>query len=279
MSILGNRVLRSEDPRLLTDGGRYTADLRDARLDSALHAVFVRATVAHAELLGVDVADAAAAPGVVAVLTGDDIDLTPMPGMLRPDMARHHLARGRVRFVGEPVAVVVAETAEQGEDAAELVVVDYEPLPAVVDPATALDGDTVLFPEAGTNQVGGFGHPPGEGSGPEDCEIVVRQRIVNQRLAACPLEVRSAAAAWVDGRLVTWISTQSAHGAKSALTGAYGLSPDKVLVIAPDVGGGFGAKAGASAEDLLLPWLARHTGRPVRWTETRTENMLAMVQG
>jgi carbon-monoxide dehydrogenase large subunit len=279
MSILGNRVLRSEDPRLLTAGGRYTADLRDPRLDGALHAVFVRSTVAHAAIRGVDVAEAAAAPGVVAVLTGADVDLAPMPGMLKPEMSRPHLARDRVRFVGDPVAVVVAETPAQGEDAAELVVVDYEPLPAVVDPATALDGDTVLFPEAGTNQVGGFGHPPGVGTGPEDCEVVVRQRIVNQRLAACPLEVRSAAAAWVDGRLIMWISTQSAHGVQSGLTGAYGLSPDDVLVIAPDVGGGFGAKAGAGPEELLLPWLARHVGRPVRWTETRTENMTAMVQG
>ncbi len=166
MSILGNRVLRSEDPRLLTDGGRYTADLRDPRLDGALHAVFVRSTVAHAELLGVDVAEAAAAPGVVAVLTGADIDLAPMPGMLKADMGRTLLARDRVRFVGEPVAVVLAETPAQGEDAAELVIVDYEPLPAVVDPATALDGDTVLFPEAGTNRSAGSATRPARAPAP-----------------------------------------------------------------------------------------------------------------
>jgi carbon-monoxide dehydrogenase large subunit len=279
MSILGNRVLRTEDPRLLTEGGVYVADLRDPRLDGALHATYVRSTMAHAEITGIDVADAAAGPGVVAVLTGADVDLEPMPGMMKPEMARSYLATGRVRFVGEPVAVVLSETPEAGADAAELVVVDYEPLAAVTDPLAALDGDVVLFPELGSNLVGGFGHGPAEGAGPDACEVVVRQRIVNQRVAACSLEVRSSAAAWVDGRLVFWSSTQSAHGLKDALAGAYGLDGEQVLVIAPDVGGGFGAKAGGHPEDLLVPWLARHSGRPVRWVETRTENMLAMVQG
>ena len=279
MSILGNRVLRTEDPRLLTAGGVYVADLHDPRLDGAVFATFVRATVAHADIGGIDVSEALAAPGVVAVVTGADVDLAPIPGMVRPEMARHYVARDRVRFVGEPVAVVLSETATEGADAAELVVVDYDPLPAVTDPIEALDGDAVLFPEVGTNLIGGFGHAGPEGEGPEACEVVVRQRIVNQRLAACPLEVRATASAWVDGRLVMWSSTQSAHGLKTSLVGLYDLGPEDVLVIAPDVGGGFGAKGSGSPEDLLIPWLARHCGRPVRWVETRTENMLAMVQG
>ena len=279
MSILGNRVLRTEDPRLLTEGGRYVADLDDERLAGAVHATFVRSTAAHALIEGVDVTDARAMPGVVAVVTGADVDLRPVPGMIKAEMARHYLARDRVRFVGEPVAVVVAETAAEGQDAAELVAVDYAPLPAVTDPDASLGGDTVLFPEVGTNRIGAFGRPAPEGEGPDGCEVVVRQRVVNQRLAACPLEVRSSAAAWVGGRLIMWCSTQSAHGVRQQLAHSYRLDEADVLVIAPDVGGGFGAKAGASPEDALLPWLARHVGRPVRWVETRTENMLAMVQG
>jgi carbon-monoxide dehydrogenase large subunit len=279
MSILGNRVLRIEDPRLLTEGGRYVADLRDERLANAVHATYVRSTVAHATIASIDVEDALAMPGVVAAVTGADVDLAAMPGMVRPEMARQYLATDRVRFVGEPVAVVLTERPEQGPDAAEAVAVDYEPLPAVVAVEDALTGETVLFPEAGTNLIGGFGHPAPEGEGPEACQVVVRQRVVNQRLAACPLEVRSSAAAWVDGRLAMWCSTQSAHGARDGLAQAYGLAPTDVRVIAPDVGGGFGAKAGTSPEDALLPWLARRCGRPVRWVETRSENMLAMVQG
>jgi carbon-monoxide dehydrogenase large subunit len=279
MSILGNRVLRVEDPRLLTEGGRYVADLRDELLAGAVHATFVRSTVAHAAIAGVDVEAARSMPGVVAVVSGEDVDLRPVPGMLEPEAARPYLATDRVRFVGEPVAVVLTERPEQGPDAAEMVTVDYDPLPAVTDLDEALDGETVLFPALGTNRLGAFGHPAPEGEGPESCEVVVRQRVVNQRLAACPLEVRSSAAAWVDGRLVMWCSTQNAHGVHAMVTGAYRLEAGDVRVVAPDVGGGFGAKAGAHPEDVLVPWLARHCGRPVRWVETRSENMLAMVQG
>ena len=148
MSILGNRVLRIEDSRLLTEGGRYLADLQDPRLDGAVHATYVRATLAHAEITGVDASDALAAPGVVAVLTGADIDLRPIPGQANRDMARPLLARDRVRFVGEPVAAVLTETPEQGADAAELVAVDYQPLPAVIDPRAAADGRCCSSPRS-----------------------------------------------------------------------------------------------------------------------------------
>jgi carbon-monoxide dehydrogenase large subunit len=285
VSILGTRVVRVEDPRLLTDGGTYAADLSDPRLAGAVHATYVRSTVAHARLSAVDVEAARSMPGVVDVVTGVDVDLPAIPGMGNPAMARHLLARDRVRFVGEPVAVVLTERAEQGPDAAEQVVVDYEPLPAVIDPFAAVADDladgAVLFPDVGTNLVGAFGQPeaataPG---GPQACELVVRQRIVNQRLAACPLEVRSSAATWVEGRLVMWCSTQNAHGLKAALRGTYGLDGSDILVITPDVGGGFGAKIGGAPEDLLLALLSRRCGRPVRWVETRTENMQGMVHG
>ncbi|HKY64915.1 MAG TPA: xanthine dehydrogenase family protein molybdopterin-binding subunit [Acidimicrobiales bacterium] len=281
MSILGTRVVRTEDPRLLTEGGRYTADLHDPALEGAVHATFVRSTVAHAVVTGVDVTDARARPGVVDVVAGADLDLAPLPGMANAAMARPLLARDRVRFVGEPVAVVLSETPEQGADAAEWVVVDYQPLAPVVDADDALAGEVVLFPDVGTNLVVTFGSDD-DAAGVEvaaACEVVVRHRLVNPRVAACPLEGRSSAVAWVDGRLVQWCSTQNAHGLRQALASTYGLDEPEVRVIAPDVGGGFGAKIGGHPEDLVLGWLARRCGRPVRWTESRTENMTAMVHG
>ncbi len=281
MSILGTRVVRVEDPRLLTAGGTYTADLHDVRLEGAVHATYVRSTIAHARITAVHVADARSQPGVVDVVTGAEIDLPAIPGVTNEAMARPYLAVDRVRFVGEPVAVVLTERSDQGADAAELVAVDYEPLPVAVDPVVALSDGAVLFPDVGTNLVGAFGDAAGAAApgGPDGCEIVVRQRVVNQRLAACPLEVRSSAAAWVDGRLVVWCSTQNAHGLQWALAAAYGLDRSDVQVIAPDVGGGFGAKIGGHPEDVLLGWLARRCGRPVRWVETRTDNMVGMVHG
>ncbi len=281
MSILGTRVTRIEDPRLLTEGGRYTADLREPALEGAVHATFLRSTVAHALVVGVDVAEARGLPGVVDVVTGAEVDLPPVPGVTNRAMARPLLAADRVRFVGEPVAVVLSETPEQGADAAEWVVVDYEPLPVVVDPVEGLASEAILFPELGSNLVATFGEEggagvPGRAAG---CDVVVRQRIVNQRLAAAPLEGRSSAAAWVDGRLVLWCSTQNAHGLRHAVASTYGLDEDRVRVVTPDVGGGFGAKIGGHPEDIVLGWLARRCGRPVRWTETRTENMTAMVHG
>ena len=281
MSILGTRVVRVEDPRLLTGGGTYAADVRDPRLDGAVHATFVRSTIAHASIGSIDVADVRSMPGVVDVVTAADVDLPPIPGTTSREMRRSYLATDRVRFVGEPVAVVLTERADQGEDAAEMVAVDYDPLPAVIDPSVALDGEVLLFPDVGTNLVGAFGDADGAtaSDGPAACEVVVRRRIVNQRLAACPLEGRSSAAAWVDGRLVVWCSTQNAHGVHRAVARAYGLAPADVQVITPDVGGGFGAKIGAHPEDVLLGLLARRCGRPVRWVETRSENMVGMVHG
>jgi carbon-monoxide dehydrogenase large subunit len=289
MSILGNRVLRKEDPKFLTVGGTYTADVRDPRLDGALYVTYVRSTMAHAKVLSVDVSDAAAMPGVVAVYTAADLDgPTELPGSIPmfppPMMNRPLLNNGTVRFVGEPVAVVVSERPEQGEDAAEAVFVDYEPLPAVVDMEAAAAGETVIYPEVGTNvavDMTAFGMCTGvtDDSFFEGCDVVVRQRIENNKTAAAPLEVRSTACTWEGDRLVMWISNQGPHGVKGALAGLYGLDPSQVHLIVPDVGGGFGAKIAAYPEDALLPWIAKTLGRPVRWFENRTENMNAMGPG
>ena len=272
---------RVEDPRFLTVGGTYCADLRDPLLDGALHATYVRSTIAHGVVNRIDVSEAQAIPGVVAVLTAADLDVGPLPPavpMLNAAMSRPFLATDRVRFVGEPVAVILAETPAIGADAAEAVWVDIDPLPPVVDVDQALTNEVLLFPDAETNVAVDldFGRDEALFDG---CEVVVTHTFVNQRVAGAPLEGRSAAATWEDGRLRLWISTQSAHGVRDALAGIYGLEPDQIRVTAPDVGGGFGPKIGGHPEDLLLPWLSRRTGRPVRWTETRSENMVSMGQG
>jgi carbon-monoxide dehydrogenase large subunit len=279
VSILGNRVLRREDPKFLTTGGVYGDDLPIA---GALWVTFVRSTVAHARIVEMETSAVLDLPGVVAVYTGEDIDLplvpAGMPGV--PDgMARPMLAKGVVRFVGEAVAAILTEERYQGEDAAEALFVDYEPLPVLVDAEVAAKDETVLFPEVGTNVAVALADEFDD-SIFEGCDVVVRQRFINQRVAPCPLEVRSGAAVWGDdGRLTQYASNQAPHGSKAAICGIYGLPPEQVRVIAPDVGGGFGAKIGLYAEDLVLPWLARAAGRPVRWTETRSESMVALGHG
>jgi aerobic carbon-monoxide dehydrogenase large subunit len=279
MSILGNRVLRREDPKFLTVGGSYVADLN---VPGALSLSFVRSTVAHGRIRSVDLAQARAAAGVVAVYVYDDLGLAPSPpamAMLNQDMKRPLLASGVVRHVGEPVVAIVSETREQGADAAELVVVDYDALPVVVDPESARDGEVLLFPELGTNLALTLDFGSDE-SLFEGCEVVVRQRIVNQRIAPCPLEGRSAAArVGEDGRLEYLVSTQAPHGVLSSLATVLSLEPEQIHVVSPDVGGGFGAKGGVFPEEILVAWAALKLGRPVRWTETRSESMLGLGHG
>jgi aerobic carbon-monoxide dehydrogenase large subunit len=284
LSILGTRVVRNEDPLFLTKGATYTDDLVDERLTGALHVTFVRSPLAHARVLSVDTEAAARAPGVVGVVTAADLrDLPPvqpaMP-MLNQKMVERLLADQVVRYVGEPVAVVLTEERYQGEDAAELVTVDYDPLPAVVDPREALRDEVVLFPDAGTNLVVEFGSE--SEFDPhlfDDCEVVVTREIVNQRLAPASMEPRAAAAAWDGQRHILWCSNQGAQGVRAGVAGMLGIDAEQLRVITPDVGGGFGAKLDAQNEYALLTWLARRFDRPVRWVETRSENMLAMTHG
>jgi carbon-monoxide dehydrogenase large subunit len=292
MSILGTRVVRIEDPRLLTAGGTYVDDLRVPQLTGAARVTFVRSHHGHALITGVDASAALAAPGVVAVLTYADINDIPPPPPLPeggppPGSEAAPLPMGgvwqepllavdRVRFVGEPVAMVLTDDSYQGEDAAELVSVDYEPLPAIVDPADALAGQTLLFPDAGSNVV--VAHPAGD-TAFDGCDVVVSRDIVNQRVAPVPMEGRAAAAMWVDGKLTVWVSTQNAQISRFIMAGAFGLDPDAIRVVAPDVGGGFGAKVGIDRDAILVAWAARHTGRALRWVETRTENLVGMTHG
>jgi carbon-monoxide dehydrogenase large subunit len=279
VSILGNRVLRREDPRFLTEGGRYVADLD---LPTAAWVTYVRSTIAHGRISQIDVDAARSAPGVIDVVTSEDIDLAPltpdMP-MLNPTMTRPFLASETVRFVGEPVVAIISETREAGVDASELVVVDYEPLQVVLDLEEARSDKTLLFPETGTNVAFAVPGEPDK-SFFEGCEVVVSGRVVNQRVAPCPLEVRAAAARWErDGRLLFNVSTQAPHAVRDALVNALGVEAKQVRVVAPDVGGGFGAKGSSYPEELLVAWLARRVGRPCRWVETRSESMIGLGHG
>ena len=276
--VMGQRILRREDSRFLLGTGNYVENIE---LPGALYVTFIRSPYAHARILDVDVSAALAVPGM-QVFRAADVGLgtfqpPPFPG-LDQRMGRPFLADEVVRFVGDIVAVVVAESRVAAADATELVFVDYDPLPVAVDPERALAGDALLFPDAGTNVC--TSHPvERDESLFDDCDVVVSGRLVSQRLAACPLEPRSCAAvAGDDGRLTLWLSTQTPHQDRDGLAGTLGLEPTDVRVVAPDVGGGFGAKM-LGVEEILVSWLARHLGRPVRWTETRSENMIAMHHG
>jgi aerobic carbon-monoxide dehydrogenase large subunit len=282
VSILGTRVLRTEDPKFLTTGGEYTEDLVDDRLAGAVHVFFVRSPLAHARITGIDLNAVRATPGVVAAFIAADLadvpPVAPMPG-LNAGMTQTLLAIDTVRYVGEAVAMVVVEDPYQGEDVVELVGVDYDPLPAVVDPRDAARDETLLFPAAGTNTAVTFGEDPDEHLF-DDCEVVVTRTITNQRVAPAPMEGRAAAAVWgEDGRLTAWIPNQGAQGSKATLARMLGLDRDRVRVITPDVGGAFGAKFGADPEHAAVAWVARAVGRPARWSETRYENLLGMTHG
>src|SRR6516164_4796232 len=294
MSILGTRVVRVEDPRLLTAGGTYVEDVRVPELTGAARVTFVRSPFAHALITGIDPSAALAAPGVIAVLTFSEInDIPPPPpppeGGPPPGSEAAPLPMGgvwqepllavdRVRFVGEPVAMVLTDDSYQGEDAAELVSVDYEPLPTVIGVDSALAGQTLCFPDAGSN-VAVTAAKPGDGPGFEACDVVVEHGIVNQRLAPVPMEGRAAAARWADGKLTVWVSTQNPQISRFIMAGAFGLDPGAIRVIAPDVGGGFGAKIGIDRDGLLVAWAAKHTGRALRWAGTRSENLVGMTHG
>jgi carbon-monoxide dehydrogenase large subunit len=285
VSILGTRVRRTEDPGFLTAGAVYTDDLR---LAGACHVFFVRSPVAHARIRSIDVSAALQAPGVIAAFTGADLaDLPvlapPMPGMINGQMGQSLLARDVVRFVGEPVAVVVTEDRYQGEDAMELVDVDYDPLPPVIalDEATAGGDPGLLFPDAGTNVAASFGDAAALKADLFDgCDVVVTRTIVNQRVAPAPMEPRAAAAVWgEDGRLTAWVPNQGAQGTRDALAEMLAIDPAGLRVITPDVGGAFGAKFGADPEHAVVCWVARRVGRPARWAEARGENLVGMTHG
>ena len=278
MSILGTRVVRIEDPRFLTGEGTYIANLP---MPGALHLTFVRSSMAHARITGIDASEALSMPGVRTVWTAADIDIAPAGpanGMMNQAMLFPYLAKDTVRFVGDLVAIVVSEDKTSGIDAAETVIVDYDPLPVVLDMDDSFSNKVLLHPDAETNVVLTFAARSNDDIF-ADCDVVVDLVIENQRVAPAPMEVRSCVATWDGTRLTQWACSQGAHGARDGLAEVFDLEKSQVRVITPDVGGGFGAKSGVYPEEILVGWATRKLGVPVRWTESRTENMLAMGHG
>ena len=278
-SILGTAVRRVEDPDLLTGQGTFIDNLE---VDGLLHVVFVRSTAAHAALLSVDASAALDMPGVAAVYTAADLGLPRYHSFvpLNDACKRPPLADGRVRFVGDVVAAVVAETRAAAVDAAEAVVVEYDPLPAVVDPEEALlPGAPLLFDDLPGNLAGGF-RDKRDDDALEGADVVVRARIENQRVAVVPMEGNAIAALPGDDgsghELTVYVSTQMPHLFGVLAAPLLGLEPAQIRVVTPHVGGGFGGKAGVTAEYLTTVACARKLGRPVKWVETRSENLLSM---
>jgi aerobic carbon-monoxide dehydrogenase large subunit len=281
--VLGEVVLRKEDPKFLTTGGVYLDDLRDDRLTAAGHVVFARSVVAHGTIVSIDTDEARSMPGVFGVFTAENLGLEPTASPFNPAVARTLLASTKVRWVGEPIVAVVADTYEQATDAVQTIVVEIDPLPAVVDIEESLASDLHLYEAAGSNAVFDSAFVGGKrNSGPEffeTCEVVLNQTILNQRVAPCPLEPRAGAAAWDGDRLLVWLSTQHVQGAVEPIAASTGIAKSQVRIMTPDVGGGFGAKIGCYSEELLLGVLARETGRPIRFKETRSESMMSLGHG
>jgi carbon-monoxide dehydrogenase large subunit len=275
--MLGHEIRRVEDPTLLTGDARFVADLV---VDDLLDAVFVRSTIAHGVLQSIDTDAARAMPGVVAVLTAADLRLPPQGEAALGELARPLLAVDRVRFVGEPVAVVVAGSYAEALDAAEGVVVDIEPLPVALGAEEAAAADApLLFPHSGTNIAGGRHHDEDDDFF-TGADVVASARLEHQRIAPVPMEPNGAVAVpEVDGSFTLWASTQSVFGVREEVCTVLGLTPEQVRVRAPAIGGGFGAKGGTYVEQILTVALARHLSRPVRWVETRSENLLGMTHG
>lgn len=280
-SILGAEVRRAEDPRFIKGEGLY---LDDKVVEGALWAVFVRSNVAHGSIIGIDTEAAAAMPAVVGVFTASDLDCGPMP-IAAPgatdETRRPLLAQDRVRYVGEPVAIVVAETRQSAVDGADAVWPDYDLLPVSVDVDASAEatGEGLLFPELETNIV--LDKPSRtEGDVLADSEVVVTLELDNQRLAAIPLEPNNALAVpRPDGGLDVWLGSQSQHGARNTISSTLGIDRNLLHLTVPDMGGGFGAKISPHPEQIAVVALAMKLGRPVRWQETRTEGLLSMSQG
>ena len=294
--LVGQRVRRREDPRLVRGHGTYVDDVK---LPGMLHLAFRRSEVAHGAIRSIDVSAAEAMPGVELVLTGAELAeaLPPMPVATPfPAPDHHSVAPERVRYVGEPVAVVVASDRYAAADAAAAIEVDIEELPAVVDPERAMAGDPATIHEAFANNLAVPFAPAGTGVNAETLEVedetaleqafgraavTVSQRMVSQRLAPNAMEPRGVVAHWEPGKdeLTVWSTTQNPHIARTLLAAILGLGQHQVRVIAPDVGGGFGSKINVYGEDFAAAAVSRRLGRPVKWIEDRSEAFQTTIHG
>jgi carbon-monoxide dehydrogenase large subunit len=284
--LVGERVPRVEDRRLITGRSQYVDDIVRPRM---VYAVIVRSIYAHARVKGINVEAARRAPGVLAVFTGEDvrgaIGSVPVASHLPDLKIPEHpvLALGKVRYVGEPIAVVVAEDRYLARDAADLIEVEYEPLEAVVDPERAIEeGAPIVHEEFGTNVAFVWRLSGGDIERAfREADVIVSQRMVNQRIIPVAMEPRGVVAEYLpgEGQLTVWTSTQIPHLLRTQLAAMLGLAENRVRVIAPEVGGGFGSKLNVYAEEALVGYLAMRLGRPVKWIETRRENFLTTIHG
>ena len=287
MSAIGQALKRKEDPRMITGQARYTEDIQ---VPGALHAVIVRSPEAHAAITSIDTSAAKERAGVVAVLTGEEMagDFPgPMamvwapPGVEMNTPAYWPLARGQVKHVGDPVAVVVAVSKGAALDAADEVVVEYDPKPAVVDPEAALeDGSPLVWESFGTNKTHEWAVSGGDfEAAAAEAEVTVEHRFSNHRTSGAPIEPRCSIAEPRGDHFTLYSTTQVPHVARFVLSGVVGVPEDKLRVVAPDVGGGFGSKLQIYPEEALVLALAKRLGRPVKWTETRSEHMTTSHHG
>lgn len=283
---VGQRLKRTEDPRLIKGLAHYVDDIR---LPDTLHVAFLRSMYAHARITNIDTSEALKSPGVVAIYTGRDLGekIGPvpcagaLPGLKVPD--HRPLASEKVYFVGHPIAAVVAVDRYAARDAVDSIVVDYEELPVVVDPEEAAKGGAVVHEKFGDNVA--YKLTAGEGdidAALGSADHVIKQRILNQRLAPIAMEPRGVLARYFPGEeeLTIWSSTQIPHLMRTQVALMIGIPENKLRVITPEVGGGFGSKLNVYAEEALLGWIAIQLGgKPIKWIETRRENIQATIHG
>src|SRR6266403_4273373 len=283
--LVGKRIKRTEDPRLIKGLAHYVDDIG---LPGTLHVAFVRSMYAHARISGIDTTEAMKAPGVISVYTGKDIATrvgpvpcaAALPDLKVPDY--RVLATGKALFVGHPIAAVVATDRYLARDAVDLISVDYEDLPAVVDVEAAAKGGPVIHEKFGNNIA--YMLTSGEGdieAAMKSADHIIKQRMVHQRLAPIAMEGRGVLARYFPGEeeLTLWSSTQIPHLMRTQVALMIGLGEHKLRVITPEVGGGFGSKLNVYAEEALLSWISIQLGKPVKWIESRRENVQATIHG
>jgi len=282
---VGQRVKRTEDPRLIKGLAHYVDDIG---LPGTLHVAFVRSMYAHAKINGIDTTEAFKAPGVVAVYSGKDIatKVGPVPcAAALPDLKvpdYRVLATNKALFVGHPIAAIVATDKYAARDAVDLIFVDYEELPAVVDVEAAANGGAIIHESFGDNIA--YKLTSGEGdidAAMKAADKIVSQKMVHQRLAPIAMEPRGVLARYFPGEeeLTVWSSTQIPHLLRTQLALMIGIPENKLRVITPEVGGGFGSKLNVYAEEALLGWISIQLGKPVKWIESRRENVQATIHG
>ncbi|HLQ27884.1 MAG TPA: molybdopterin cofactor-binding domain-containing protein [Ktedonobacteraceae bacterium] len=291
-ALVGSPIKRREDPRLITGLATYVDDIK---LHGTLHMSVLRSPYGHARINRIDTEAARNHPGVVAVYTAEDLKgavgniaiAVPLGHVTEGMGVRGALADGKVRYYGDPVAAVIADDRYTARDARDLIEVDYEPLPAVIDVEKAMQPDSPrLYEEFDTNVAFGI-HPPTDEidkvfeQTKADGGIIVKTRLVNQRLAPVPMETRGVLAEYnkANKSLTVWSSSQIPHLLRNILAALVGLPQHQVRVIVPEVGGGFGCKLNIYPEEMVAAFASMRTGRPVKWIEDRSENMAATIHG